>query len=253
MLRRMSRPAARIYTDQPLQEGRPVTLADGQAHYLLHVMRAGVGTVLRLFNGRDGEWQARITDTRKRELTAEPVALLHAQRTTPAMTVCFAPPRGGRIDTIIEKATELGAAVLQPVRTQHSVVDKVNEEKWKTTVREAAEQSERLDLPAIRPLVSLPQLLGGWPAGVPLVYGDESGGSGRIALDGAPAAWGVLVGPEGGFSAEEHALIRRIPAAQGVALGPRILRVDTAAIALCTLTQSAWGDWHERPHFGTQP
>lgn len=245
------KPLARLYIDQPLSPGVTLTLADKEAHYLLQVMRAEPGVILRLFNGRDGEWNATLTEKRKREAVLRIDALHAPQRACPPMTVCFAPPRGGRIDSIVEKATELGAAVLQPVRMQYSVVDRVNEEKWLATVREAAEQSERMDLPALRPMVTLPQLLGAWPADMPLVYGDESGASAPVALAEAPKHWAVLVGPEGGFSPEEFGLLARVKAAKGVALGPRILRVDTAVITLMAITMQAWGDWHERPRFGS--
>jgi len=173
------------------------------------------------------------------------------------------------------------------VRTQFSVVDKINEEKWRATAREAAEQCERMDLPEIRPMVTLPQLLGNWPQDVPLLHADESGagvpffsspleGEPQSALrdavggdvptpptepaalrlqvpappqGGSKKAWGILVGPEGGFSGEERALIARVKAARGVSLGPRILRVDTAVITLCALSAARWGDWDRPPHF----
>ena len=276
---------ARLYVSCALAEDGTVALAEAQSHYITRVMRCVVGDTLRLFNGRDGEWIAEISDIQKRE-TLLHVRKLHApQRNSPPMTLCFAPPRGGRIDSIIEKATELGASVLQPVAMQFSVVDKINPEKWAATVREAAEQCERMDLPEIRPMVSLATLLGGWDENVPLIYGDESGGSERFGEERGgqrpeardqnnreissqtlssyrpPASglwpplqsWALLIGPEGGFSDEEHALLARARAARGVSLGPRILRVDTACITLMALTLQAWGDWELKPHFRKQP
>lgn len=246
------KPAPRIYVDTPLAAAAQVTLDEKQAHYLNGVMRLEQGGGLALFNGRDGEWHAEITAISKRSLTALCKRQSREQAASPDMMVCFAPPRGGRIDTIIEKATELGARSLQPVRTARSVVDKVNEEKWFATCREAAEQCERLDLPAIRPMVSLPQLLGAWDSARPLFYGDESGASAMLgvhSLQATDKGWAILTGPEGGFTAEEFALLARVKGAVGVALGPRILRTDTAVITLMALTQARFGDWQVRPHF----
>jgi len=157
------------------------------------------------------------------------------------------------METIIEKATELGASVLQPVITARTIVDKVNLERADAIAREAAEQCERIDWPEIREPVKLMKLLGEWPANVPLMYGDESGESGSITTSAVPATgrndWAVLVGPEGGFTPEEFVALARVNAAKGVGLGPRILRADTAVITLCVATLMAWGDWDQRPRF----
>lgn len=246
----MRHTSIRLFTEQPLHAGSSIALADKEAHYLVSVMRADIGDTLRLFNGRDGEWNASVVEKSKSKALLKLNSQHAPQRRSLPMTVCFAPPRGGRIDSIIEKATELGASVLQPLRTHHSVVDKINEEKWAATVREAAEQCERMDVPEIRPLVTLPQLLGAWPKDAPLLHGDESGASAPIVLRERPKSWGLLIGPEGGFSEAERGLIARVPSVQGVSLGPRILRVDTAVITLLALSAQAWGDWELRPHFG---
>lgn len=248
----------RLYVSDSLAPDLPVTLGDKHAHYVRDVMRLKAGDALLLFNGRDGEWQATITDMGKRSVALRCEVQTRAQHAVPDMMVCFAPPRGGRIDSIIEKATELGARILQPVRTERSVVDRINEEKWLSTVREAAEQCERLDLPDIRPMVTLPQLLAGWEEGRTLFYGDESGGSGfgfqvpgsGGSLPGTDAGkWAVLTGPEGGFSPVEIQQLQQHRLAHGIGLGPRILRTDTAVITLCALTQAQFGDWALRPHF----
>lgn len=242
----------RLYIEQPLRHEQQVTVADKHAHYLADVMRLKMGDAVALFNGHDGEWRAVITDAGKRSMALRCEQLMRPHYSTPDMMVCFAPPRGGRIDSIIEKATELGARILQPVRTERSVVDKVNHEKWALTVREAAEQSERLDVPHIAPMVTLPQLLGGWDKTRPLLYGDESGVSAALeslVLPTPIARWAILTGPEGGFSETEMALLKRTDAAYGVGLGPRILRTDTAVITLCAITQARFGDWHARPRF----
>lgn len=248
----MAKPLIRMYVDTPLATGEAVTLGEKLAHYAGDVMRLKAGDALLLFNGRNGEWQATITDMGKRSIALRCEVQARSQCPVPDMMVCFAPPRGGRIDSIIEKATELGARILQPVRTERSVVDKVNEEKWLSTVREAAEQCERLDLPDIRPMVTLPHLLAGWEEGRTLFYGDESGSS-AFGLHGESTQetpkWAVLTGPEGGFSPAEIQQLQQHKSARGVGLGPRILRTDTAVITLCALTQAQFGDWALRPHF----
>lgn len=271
-----AKPRYRLATDAALRKGAAVTLSGNQAHYLMQVLRLKTGDAVALFTKGDGEWRAVVRDIRKRELE------LHVEeclRPPPArgmeLTVCFAPIKGGRMETIIEKATELGASVLQPVLTTRSVVDKVNLDRAEAIAREAAEQCERIDWPEMREPVKLLKLLGDWPQDVPLVYGDESGGSAPITSllrgsfageggeppfasptsspstthDHQPRRWGVLTGPEGGFTAEEFAALKHLKPALGVGLGPRILRADTAVITLCALTLAAWGDWHERPRF----
>ncbi len=258
-----------------------MTLEGNAAHYLGHVVRLGAGDAVALFNRTDGEWYARIAQVNKRSLVLAVEMQLRAPVTPLGLTVCFAPIKGGRMETIIEKATELGASVLQPVITARTIVDKVNIDRATAIAREAAEQCERIDWPEIREPVKLLTLLGSWPDNVPLMYGDESGASASVtsallsfgarvaegeperserggAVAGAtshPAAqpptknWAVLAGPEGGFTPEEFAALSRVKAAQGVGLGPRILRADTAVITLCVATLAAWGDWAARPRF----
>lgn len=234
--------------------GAEVVLRENAAHYLSSVLRLSEGDAIALFNRADGEWRAEIVAVRKKELVLRVTELL---RSKPAanfqLTVCFAPIKGGRLETIIEKVTELGASVLQPVITQRTIVDKVNRERAESIAREAAEQCERLDWPEIREPVKLVKLLGDWPVDVPLIYGDESGESETIkALTSPPtthASWGILAGPEGGFTPEEFSMLRKHSAARGVGLGPRILRADTAVITLCVATLMAWGDWQERPRY----
>ncbi|MBX9727243.1 MAG: 16S rRNA (uracil(1498)-N(3))-methyltransferase [Rickettsiales bacterium] len=256
----MSKPIPRLAVDMPLREGATLTLADNTAHYLTTVLRLKAGDSIALFNRNAGEWRATITATGKKEVT-----LIVAQCLRPPsarshhLTVCFAPIKGGRMETIIEKATELGASVLQPVITARTIVDKVNLARAEAIAREAAEQSERIDWPEIREPVKLLNLLGDWPKDVPLIYGDESGlspsiheglNAPRVASHGEPErSWAILAGPEGGFTPDEFAALQRVNAAIGVGLGPRILRADTAVITLCAITMLHWGDWGTRPRF----
>jgi 16S rRNA (uracil1498-N3)-methyltransferase len=263
----MSKPRYRLAVDAALATGAAVTLRDNAAHYLSTVLRLGVGETVTVFNRADGEWQARIADMRKKEMTLTVESCMRAPSPSGMkLMVCFAPIKGGRMETIIEKATELGASVLQPVITQRTIVDKVNIARAEAIAREAAEQCERIDWPEIREPVKLLNLLGDWPADMPLIYGDESGGSGsiiealikqsrlpRVGGKEPPSMntkqWAVLAGPEGGFTPDEFAALGRVKAALGVGLGPRILRADTAVITLCVATLMAWGDWDERPRF----
>lgn len=275
------KPRHRLATTLPLKAQAAVALEGNAAHYLTTVLRLGVGDAVMLFNRTDGEWLAHISDVKKRAVVLTAMQQLRPAQTGPDFMVCYAPIKGGRLETIIEKATELGAAVLQPVITQRTIVDKVNAERAESIAREAAEQCERTDWPEMRPPVKLAQLLGDWPADRLLVYGDETGEGMPIAelfssLRGGEAdtaiqlpslskldcfanarndvmKWAILAGPEGGFTPEELALLKRCKSAVAVSLGPRILRADTAIITLAALTLSAWGDWHQPPRFEGAP
>ncbi|MEJ0010841.1 MAG: 16S rRNA (uracil(1498)-N(3))-methyltransferase [Alphaproteobacteria bacterium] len=273
------RPRQRIACEASLKKDSRLTLGGPQAHYLTHVLRLRTGDAVALFNGRDGEFPATLEAQDKKSVTLVVGECLRVPRAALDLWVCFAPIKGGRLETIVEKATELGASVLQPVLTRRTIVDKVNVERLSAIAREAAEQSERTDWPEIREPLKLPNLLADWPTDRPLIYGDESGesaplssllpslrgGGADAAIQSLPVAptgllrrdaprndgwkWAVLAGPEGGFAPEEFALLRRVHGAHGVGLGPRILRADTAAITLTALTASAWGDWDQRPRF----
>jgi 16S rRNA (uracil1498-N3)-methyltransferase len=278
----MTKPRYRLAVDCPLAANARVSVRENVAHYLTSVLRLQVGAELLVFSKADGEWLASIEEIRKKEVVlALGGTCLRAPVPPLGLTVCFAPIKGGRLETIIEKATELGASVLQPVITARTIVDKVNLVRAEAIAREAAEQCERIDWPELREPVKLLKLLGEWPSDVPLVYGDESGQSAGIqetvtpgsswglslssqerwipaqgrddtaekVASPMPQTWAVLAGPEGGFTPEELVALKRVKAAVGVGLGPRILRADTAVITLCVATLMAWGDWHERPRF----
>lgn len=242
----------RLATDAPLKSGALVALADAPAHYLGHVLRLKAGDRITLFNRADGEWLADITEVKKKAMLLQVGEQLRAPAEPLNFWVAFAPIKGGRLETIIEKSTELGAAVLQPVITQRTIVDKVNAERARSTAREAAEQCERIDWPEIREPLKLATWLGQFPKDRLLIYGDESGEGEPIAIltqKEKPNGWCILAGPEGGFTPEELAMLRHLPNARAVSLGPRILRADTAIITLAATTLSAWGDWHQKPRF----
>jgi 16S rRNA (uracil1498-N3)-methyltransferase len=244
--------ATRLFTEADLASGVEAPLSEAQAHYLRHVMRRESGAPLLLFNGRDGEWRATLGLRGKKAAVAAVEERTREQMAEPDLWLCFAPIKRARIDYIAEKATELGVAVLQPVLTQHTAVDRVNVERLRANAIEAAEQTERLTVPEVRAPVDLMKLLGDWPVGRRLLMCDETGhgpptGGVLGALDeGARAApWAIVIGPEGGFAAGEIAALRRIKDVTAVGLGPRILRADTAALAALACWQAMVGDWRK--------
>jgi 16S rRNA (uracil1498-N3)-methyltransferase len=248
----MSKPRYRLAFDQPLHAGQTLVLRDKSHHYLRHVLRLGEGDCVALFHPSSGEWLARLALVQKKEITLrleQQLRIAEAQHFH--LTVCVAPIKSGRLETIWEKACELGAAVVQPVITERTIVDRVNLERADAIMREAAEQCERLSWPEMRPAISLQQLLGEWPRDVPLLYGDERGASASVTglmSEPPPPRWGILTGPEGGFSPAEFAALAHCKPARGLSLGPRILRADTAMISLTTASLMAWGDWQSTPH-----
>ena len=238
------RSAPRLYVDADLGEGIAVPVDGNAAHYLLSVMRVAEGDCVLLFNGRAGEWAARATHIRKRDLALVCVEQTRPLETVPDLWLCAAPIRKGRIDLVAEKACELGTAVLQPVLTRRAVVDKLNLDRLRAHMQEAAEQCGRTILPELHSMVKLDALLRDWPTGRHLFFADETGGqpmSTSFADHPGPAAF--LIGPEGGFDPEERAAIRAHPAAVPLSLGPRILRAETAAIAAVACWMAINGAW----------
>lgn len=235
-----------------LSAGADIELGEQQAHYLRHVMRREDGAPLLLFNGRDGEWTATLGLRGKKGAAARVAEQTRRQVTEPDVWLCFAPIKRARIDFIAEKATELGVAVLQPVITRHTAVERVNVERLRANAIEAAEQTERLSVPEVRAPVDLMRLLADWPPGRRLLICDETGGGPPIAevlggLDEAArtAPWGIVIGPEGGFAEGELTALRRMKDVTAVGLGPRILRADTAALAALACWQALVGDWRQ--------
>ncbi len=238
------RSAPRLFVDPPLALGAPVIIEGNAAHYLARVMRAAPGDTVILCDDRTGEWAARVEDVGKRALTLTPVERLREREAVPDLWLCVAPLRKPHGDMVVEKATELGVERIVPVLMRRGVVDKVNEDRLATIAREAAEQCARTALPGIAPLVRLPALLADWPAGRTLFFADEAGGEAAApAMRAHPGPAAILIGPEGGFDDEERALIRALPAARPISLGPRILRAETAAIAAASLWMASAGDW----------
>jgi 16S rRNA (uracil1498-N3)-methyltransferase len=236
----------RLFMDLPLAAGARVLAEEGQAHYLLHVMRSKPGDRLSLFNGRDGEWLARVVETAKRTCTLECDTQIAPQSEVPDLWLVFAPIKKTPADYLTQKATELGVRVLQPVITRRTIVSRVNVERMRANAIEAAEQSGRVSVPEIREPQSFDRLLAQWPAGRRILFCDETGEAPTIShvLATAPddRAWAVFIGPEGGFDPAERAALRSYPQVSAVSLGPRILRADTAALAALTVWQATKGD-----------
>ncbi|KPQ06756.1 MAG: 16S rRNA (uracil1498-N3)-methyltransferase [Rhodobacteraceae bacterium HLUCCA12] len=246
-----SRPKIRLYVEQPLGQGQPVTLSRDAAHYLIGVMRQGIGDAVALFNGRDGEWRARIASAGKRacDLTCEePTA---PQLNPPDLWLCFAPIKKARTDFIVEKAAELGVARICPVQTEYTNSERIRRDRLQAHAVEAAEQCGATFVPPVDDLQPLARMLDTWPEGRILYWADEAAVPGPPPTplrDGMPAPAAILIGPEGGFSPGERARLADLLFVRRIGLGPRILRADTAAVAAITLWQAALGDWaHPAP------
>jgi 16S rRNA (uracil1498-N3)-methyltransferase len=249
----------RLFVDQPLSGGARLELDRDAAHYLVNVMRLKPGAPVRLFNGRDGEWRAEVAEAGKRAAALSVSARLRAQAASPDVHLYFAPVKRARTDFIVEKATELGAGLIGPVMTRRTNAERVRTDRLAATAREAAEQTERLDLPVIAEPVALDRLISGWDPARRLIFCDEAGEEGekpwggetgrarpiREALEDrrGEGLWAILIGPEGGFDAGERALLRAQGFVVPVSLGPRILRADTAAAAALSVWQAVLGDW----------
>lgn len=234
----------RLYVPSDLAAGAAVIPTPDQARYLTGVMRKGVGDELLLFNGRDGEWRATIAEVSKRGCRLELVEQVRPQTAGPDLELVVALVKRGRLETIVEKAAELGARRVRLVVTRRTNADHTNVGRLRAIAVEAAEQTGRLDVPEIVEPAKLEKLLDGWDQGRRLMFCDEGGDvpPALTALSG-DGPWAVLIGPEGGFDPEERERLRSLSFVTAVSLGPRILRADTAAISALTLWQAALGDW----------
>ncbi len=242
----------RLYIKNHLQKNSPVTLEGDQAHYLANVMRAKPGDKVSLFNGSAGQWQAEISFISKKSIGIIPLEQTREQTTSPDIWLVFAPIKN-KTELVVEKATELGVSKIIPIVTRHCVVRSVNMEKLETHALEASEQCERLDIPALETHKDLSYLLGAWDKNRTLLYGDESGGGESLAeILGnmkQPQKLAILIGPEGGFAADEFAMLRACDFAIPFGMGPRILRADTAAVSALACVMAQAGDWDIKPHF----
>lgn len=236
--------APRLYVETQLGKGITVPVDGNPAHYLISVMRVKPEDIVLLFDGRSGEWAARVRDIRKRDLVLECFDQTRPPEDVPDFWLCCAPIRKGRIDLIAEKACELGVAKLQPVLTRRAVVDKINLDRLHAHLVEAAEQCGRTALPELSPMVKLDALLREWPQERHLFFADETGGGSlQQTLTAHPGPAALLIGPEGGFDPAERDAIRAHRCSVPISLGPRILRSETAAIAATAAWMASNGDW----------
>ncbi|HEY0436609.1 MAG TPA: 16S rRNA (uracil(1498)-N(3))-methyltransferase [Phenylobacterium sp.] len=237
----------RLFVPHDLTAGAELALDQGQSRYLAAVMRLAVGDELLVFNGRDGEWRSTVAAVEKRAVTLQVQTLARAQASGPDLDLVIALVKRARLETIVEKAAELGARRVRPVTTERTNADHTRVDRLTAIATEAAEQTGRLDVPQVLEPVKLERLIGAWDQGRRLLFCDEAGDAKPVldALAGQARGepWAILIGPEGGFSPAERDMLRALPYAVPASLGPRILRADTAAISALTLWQAALGDW----------
>ena len=245
--------ATRLFVRARLVGESRIELDRGQQNYLLNVLRMAAGDGILVFNGREGEWHARLAGEGRKGWRLDVGEPARAQPSDPDLHYLFAPLKQARLDYMVQKAVEMGAGRLRPVLTRHTQVTRINLERMEANAIEAAEQCGILSIPAIDEPMALKALLDTWlgrEGARRIIFCDE--GDGRTdplailtALPRSPLA--VLIGPEGGFSAEERQILRARPFVTALPLGPRILRADTAAVAALAIVQAALGDWRKEP------
>lgn len=233
----------RLYVEAPLAPGAEIACTEDQSNYLRSVLRMTDGSALLVFNGRDGEWRATLRHKGKRDASLSVDTRTRAQEHGPDLWYCFAPLKRARLDYMVQKAIEMGASRLVPVLTQHTVADRVNTDRMRANVIEAAEQCGILRIAPVAEPVKLSALLANWPSDRALIFCDEDAEQKNplAALRTLPRGpHAVLIGPEGGFSDEERGAILAKPYAFPISLGPRIMRADTAAIAALALVNAVF-------------
>jgi len=237
----------RLYIDAPLRAGAQVALAREQANYLFNVLRLERGSAVLVFNGRDGEWRASVSGTGKRDGALIVEERLREQPQANDLRFLFAPLKHARLDYLVQKAVEMGASRLQPVITQHTQVARVNVERMRANVIEAAEQCGVLNIAEVAEPAPFAQAIEAIPGDTLLVFCDEDAEvkDPVAALAGAAPHRGlaIIIGPEGGFSDTERQILLKRPNVVRLSLGPRILRADTAAVAALAVVQAVLGDW----------
>jgi 16S rRNA (uracil1498-N3)-methyltransferase len=238
--------ARRLYIEVPLDGGTRVELNPAQGHYLRNVLRLSDGAEILVFNGRDGEWRARLSGG-SRNFALVALTQTRRQEQGADLHYLFAPLKHARLDYMVQKAVEMGAGLLQPVLTRRTQTERVNIERMRANAIEAAEQCGILAVPGVVEPLKLECVLAAWPQERLLIFCDEDADCADpltalyAAKRGTPLA--VLVGPEGGFDPSERTAILADPSVIRVSLGPRILRADTAAVAILALVQAVLGDW----------
>ncbi|WOI56068.1 16S rRNA (uracil(1498)-N(3))-methyltransferase [Palleronia sp. LCG004] len=233
----------RLYVDHAPGEGQTVPLDAAQAHYIFGVMRKGVGEIVEIFDGRSGAWDAEVIEARKKAGVLRVASQVAPQRDPPDLWLVFAPIKRTRTDFIVEKAAEMGARRIVPVQTDFTNSERVRRDRLQAHAIEAAEQCGGTFVPEVADIARLDRMLDDWPANRRLMFCDEGLAGQGASLPEVKGPWAILIGPEGGFSESERSRLAAMEAAHPVALGPRILRADTAAVAALTLWQMRLGDW----------
>lgn len=240
----------RLFVDSALMENALIELNSGQSHYLSSVLRKKNGADLLLFNGRDGGFLGVIETNGKRSFAVRCKQQLLVQTHSSDLWLIFVPIKRTRMDFMVQKATELGVSKIWPVQSEFGQVKQIREDKLRANMIEAAEQTERLDLPEIGAFTPLQTVLDNWPEDRVLVVCDETKSEAGLARSmlqlnrNLTEKAAILIGPEGGFSAPEREQLDRHPMCENISLGPRILRSDTAAMAALSIFQSNFGDWY---------
>lgn len=240
--------STRLFVADDLTPEASISIEDAQANLLLNVLRLKAGDGLLVFNGRHGEWRARIDETKKRAAVLRLVECARPQESGPDVDLCFAPLKHARLDYVVQKAVEMGAARLRPVITRRTQVSRLNLDRMRANAVEAAEQCGVLRVPDVEAEIQFERMIAGWPADRLLVFCDEGAeiADPIVALRSAAGGYkkvALLIGPEGGFDDKERAQSLAAPGAVRLSLGPRILRADTAAVAGMALIQAVLGDW----------
>ncbi|QCL98963.1 16S rRNA (uracil(1498)-N(3))-methyltransferase [Agrobacterium tumefaciens] len=237
----------RLFIEAPLAADIALEATGEQFNYLANVLRMADGAEILLFNGRDGEWKAKLSFPSRKKIVLIPLEQTRPQPDAPDLHYLFAPLKVGRMDYLVQKAVEMGAGLLQPVMTQHVQGKIHNTDKLRANAVEAAEQCGILSLPEVAEPVKLKDMLESWPQDRRIIYCDE-GDAGQNPLPVLQSIKerkiALLVGPEGGFSEEERDLLRSLAFVTPIPLGPRILRADTAAVAALAVIQATIGDWN---------
>jgi 16S rRNA (uracil1498-N3)-methyltransferase len=238
----------RLFLDAALAEAREIELPRQQAHYLISVLRLRSGDAVHVFNPKDGEWLAYLATVTRKSATLRCERCLADVSPPPDIDYVFAPLKHARLDYVVQKATELGARRLRPVITARTIADRVNLDRMKANVIEAAEQCNLVFVPEVQEPQKLVKLIQQWEPGRALVYCDETApiANPLEALRSLKAPAAVLIGPEGGFTDDEKAMLKALPFVTAISLGPRIMRADTAAVAALSIVQAMLGDWHQQ-------
>lgn len=235
----------RLNLEETLSAGGEIILSREQGHYLTGVLRLSAGDAVRAFNGRDGEWLAYLATVTKKTVSLRCERRVAEAKLPPDIDYVFAPLKHARLDYVVQKATELGARRLRPVMTSRTVAERVNLDRMRANVVEASEQCNLVHVPEVMEPEKLEKVLAAWEKGRSLVYCDETmvGFNPLESLKTLQTPTAVLIGPEGGFTGDEKALLKSRAFVIPISLGPRIMRADTAAIAALTLVQALAGDW----------